>query len=109
MTFDYIKTQTSTVTVKWGYYQIFHKNLWIYAVCKVCYFNAMLYNYRPQIQRANTGFPKSQSSNVVSDEYKLDIGDDWNKENVSDLRPPKLLNLGDLDYMLSPVELPKLR
>ena len=63
--------------------------------------------HRPQIQRSQTGFPKSQSSNVVRNEFKLDIGDDGNKENNC-VEMPQLMNTDDLDYLEKPIELPKL-
>lgn len=61
---------------------------------------------RPQIQRSNTGIPKSQSTNMVRKEFQLDIEDDSNKENY---QMPQLIQHSDLDDLLQPVELPKIK
>lgn len=61
---------------------------------------------QPQIQRSATGIPKSQSSNTVRKEFQLEIEDDSNKEN---LQMPQLIQHSDLDDLLQPIELPKIK
>ncbi|XP_060608176.1 cytoskeleton-associated protein 5-A-like, partial [Ruditapes philippinarum] len=63
-------------------------------------------NTQPQIPRSNTGIPKSQSTNMVKKEFQLDIEDDSNKENY---QMPQLIQHSDLNYVLEPVNLPKVK
>ena len=75
----------------------------------MCFFQivCVFFFFRSAIQRPHTaGMPKSASSNsMVRKEFQLDIEDD---KRPSNMEMPELIHY-DLDYLLQPVELPKIK
>lgn len=62
---------------------------------------------RSAIQRPHTAMPKSASSNsMVRKEFQLDIEDD---RKTTNMEMPQLIQYNDLDYLLQPVQLPKIK